>query len=331
MATVIFSVIVPCFNEQEVLPITHQRLTAVMQGLGEEYELIYVDDGSRDETLPILRRLHEEDPHAVVVSFSRNFGQQYAITAGLHAARGQAIVLIDADLQDPPEVIPAMVEKWREGADVVYGKRLSRAGETFFKKFTSKAFYRVFSALSETKAPLDTGDFRLMDRKVVRELDAMGEHNRYLRGMVSWVGFKQEAVEFERQERLAGETKWGTRQMISLANDGLIGFSKKPLKIATRLGILLSAGSFIWTLVALILLLFNYDITGITFAFCGLFFVAGLLFICMGLLGTYIGRIYDETKNRPNYIVNEFLRRKPLSAEPVAEPAMDENPDEDQQ
>ncbi len=310
MATIVYSVVVPCFNEQEVLPQTHERLTGVLQGMNEPYEIIYVNDGSRDDTLSVLKELHEKDEHVVVISFSRNFGQQAASSAGLDASRGKAVILIDADLQDPPEVIPEMAAVWKQGdADIVYGKRKSREGETAFKKMTSAMYYRVFRFLSGTKAPLDTGDFRLMDRKVVDQLVSMGEHNRYLRGMVSWVGFTQVPVEFERKQRAAGETKYGFKQMMRLAMDGIYAFSFKPLTLASRLGTLTVFGSFVALIVQLVLLLTGQEILATSFALTGLYLLIGILFLFMGLMGNYLGRVYDETKNRPLYIVDEFHRK----------------------
>lgn len=310
MARIIYSIVVPCFNEQEVLPKTHQRLTAVMRGMGEPYEIVYVNDGSRDDTLFVLKELYGADDHVVVISFSRNFGQQAASSAGLDAARGKAVVLIDADLQDPPEVIPEMAKIWKDGADIVYGKRKSREGETVFKKITSAAFYRVFRWLSSSNAPLDTGDFRLMDRKVVDQLVSMGEHNRYLRGMVSWVGFDARPVEFERKERAAGETKYSAKQMFRLASNGIFAFSTKPLTLATRLGITISFLSLAGLIAELVLLLTGAGITGTLIAITGLYLLLGMLFMCLGLAGSYLGRVYEEVKNRPLYIVDEFYRKK---------------------
>ena len=304
-----FSVVVPAYNEEEVLPHTHKRLTTVMEGLGS-YEIIYVNDGSRDNTLSILKELAEKDAHVVAVDFSRNFGQQAAVTAGMHAARGRAVILIDADLQDPPETIPKMVERWRAGADVVYGKRKLRKGETFFKKITSKLYYRVFRFLSGSNAPLDTGDFRLMDRKVVDEINAMTEHNRYVRGMISWVGFRQEPVEFIREEREYGETKYGVRQMVRLAIDGIVGFSLKPLTITIPMGLVVAVASLIALIVELALALCGRMIPLVYPLLTGLFLFVGLLFVIIGILGGYIGRIYDEAKERPNYIINEIITQE---------------------
>ncbi len=310
MANIVYSIVVPCFNEQEVLPQTHQRLSSVMKGMNEPYEILYINDGSRDNTLPVLKKIYEADEHVVVISFSRNFGQQAASSAGLDAARGKAVILIDADLQDPPEVIPEMAAVWKQGdADIVYGKRKSREGETAFKKLTSAMYYRTFRFLTGNNAPLDTGDFRLMDRKVVDQLVSMGEHNRYLRGMIGWVGFTQVPVEFERKQRAAGETKYGFKQMMRLAMDGIFAFSIKPLTLANRLGTLCVFGSVTALIVQLILLLTGADITATSFALTGIYLLLGFLFMSVGLMGNYLGRVYEEAKNRPLYIVDEFHRK----------------------
>ena len=239
----LISVIVPLYNEEEVIGESYRRLTQVMSSMEEDYELIFVNDGSRDKTFDLARGIQEKDPHVVLVDFSRNFGHQMAVSAGLEQARGDAVVIIDADLQDPPELIPKMVEMWRGGAEVVYGKRASRQGETAFKKLTAFCYYRVLDALSGWKIPKDTGDFRLMDRKVADVLRSMPEHNRFLRGMVSWLGFRQVPLEFVREERFAGTTKYPLKKMLKLASDGIVSFSGKPFGIMRVLGgLLLAAG-----------------------------------------------------------------------------------------
>lgn len=310
MPKIVLSVVVPVFNEEEVIQKTHSRLTDVMVSMGLPYEIIYVNDGSIDQTYMLLRQIHQEDPHAVVVNFSRNFGQQAAVSAGLDAARGQAVVIIDADLQDPPEVIPDMVRAWREGADVAYGKRISRRGESWFKKFTAKVYYRLFQYFSKTNAPVDTGDFRLMDKKVVNIIRHMDEKNRYLRGMVSWTGFNQVPVEFERDERAAGETKYSLKNMLRLAGDGIFGFSSKPLSAVNLVGLLICFLTLVAVIVRFIVDIIEYTWNPMVYVLCLMFFLVGLLFLGMGLLGNYIGRIYDEVRNRPLYIVGEFWRAK---------------------
>lgn len=305
----LLSVIVPCYNEEEVLEETHRRLTAVLTQLEElTYELIYVDDGSRDQTLFLLRQLQAADPHVRVVSFSRNFGHQIAVTAGVEHASGGAVVLIDADLQDPPEVILEMVARWREGYHVAYGVRTDRPGETAFKLATAKAFYRLINRMSETLIPLDTGDFRLMDRKVVEALRAMPERDRFVRGMVSWVGFRQIAVPYQRAPRLAGESKYPLFKMLRFALDGIASFSVVPLKLATLMGFAVSALAVVGILYALVLRLFTSTwVTGWTALFIVVLFMGGVQLISLGVMGEYIGRIYGESKRRPLYLVQERL------------------------
>ncbi|MDL2288853.1 glycosyltransferase family 2 protein [Oscillospiraceae bacterium OttesenSCG-928-F05] len=304
MDTVNYSVVVPTYNEEQVLEASFQRLTEVMTATGGSYELLFVDDGSVDKTVEILHRLCAEDPHVKMLRFSRNFGQQAAVTAGMDAARGQAVFVIDCDLQDPPEVMLQMIEKWREGYQVVYGKRLERKGESAFKRGTAKLFYRTLNALTDIDIPLDTGEFRLIDRAVCDALKAMPEHNRYVRGLVSWVGFRQTAVEYVREERFAGETKYSMAKMLKLAADGLTSFSFKPIKAAIFFGILVSAAAAVYLIVCLILSgLSRADISAVHYVGGVLFLLNGMLFIALGLLGEYVGRICDEARGRPNYII----------------------------
>jgi glycosyltransferase involved in cell wall biosynthesis len=305
MAGVRFSVVIPVFNEEEVLPETYRRLTGVMEGLSEPYELIFVNDGSRDRSPEILDDLARKDPRVRVIHFSRNFGHQAAITAGMDYARGEAVIVIDADLQDPPEVIPEMVAKWREGYEVVYGKRAKREGETFFKRFTASFFYRLLRAVTDIDIPLDTGDFRLMDRKVVEVMRLLREKNRFIRGLVAWVGFRQAALEYVRHRRFAGTTKYPLRKMLKLAWDGITAFSNKPLKVAAYLGFALSFLSFVYLLVIVVAkLLGKSTVPGwASLAVINLFF-SGVILIILGIMGEYIGRIYDEAKNRPLYVVD---------------------------
>lgn len=298
-----YSVIIPMYNEEEVILESYRRLDNVMRPLGEEYELIFVNDGSRDRTMEIMLDVAKKDSHVKIVDFARNFGHQTAVTAGMKYSSGDAVVIIDADLQDPPELIPGMIEKWKEGYEVVYGKRLKREGETKFKLVTAKAFYKLINSLSGNMIPMDTGDFRLIDRAVVDAMNSMPEHNRFLRGMGSWVGFRQYAYEYKRDERWAGTTKYPLKKMIKLAKDGIISFSSKPLELLSVLGCVSIGVCFLWLLVLIIL-----AICGVFFrqwqlivAFMGIF--AGIILIGMGILGEYIGRIYDEAKGRPLYTV----------------------------
>lgn len=304
----LLSVIIPCYNEEDVLRATHERLTTVLSGMNEAYELIFVNDGSRDATQEILTELQIFDPHMRVLLLSRNFGHQIALTAGLQEAAGAAIVIIDADLQDPPELIPQMVELWREGNEVVYGVRLDREGESRFKLWTSKIFYRLINRLSETKMPLDTGDFRLIDRKVVEVLKAMPERARFLRGMVSWVGFRQIALPFARAARHAGQSKYPLRKMVHFATDGIISFSLVPLKLAIWTGFLAIWIAVAGIIVAIIDRVMDKNlIRGWASLFVAVLFMGGVQLISLGILGEYLGRIYTEVKRRPLYVVQERL------------------------
>lgn len=294
------------FNEEEVIAETYRRLREVMQQQPESFELIFVNDGSRDRTADIVRELASRDRTVRLIDFSRNFGHQVAISAGMDYAMGDAVVVIDADLQDPPTVILEMIEKWRQGYDVVYGRRLKRKGETLFKKTTAKMFYRLLRSMTTVDIPVDTGDFRLIDRKVCDVLRSLKEKNRYVRGLVSWAGFRQTAVEYVREERFAGETKYPLKKMLKFALDGITSFSYKPLKLATYLGMAVSAVSFIYLIVVIAQKLFTDSTTaGWTSTVAILLFFNGIMLMLMGIIGEYIGRIYDETKERPLYIVRE--------------------------
>lgn len=300
------SVVVPVYNEEELIEWSHGRLKETMDSAGVDYELIFVNDGSRDRSPELLHSICESDPRSKMLSFSRNFGHQCAISAGMRESKGDAVVVIDADLQDPPEVILAMIEKWREGYDVVYGKRGKRKGETAFKLLTAKIFYRVLDSLTTVDIPVDTGDFRLLSRRVCDVMNSLPEHNRYIRGLVSWVGFKQCAVEYIREERTAGETKYTLKKMIRLATDGIVSFSYKPLMFAAGLGIFTAAASAVYLVVALIL-----DLCGV-WAINGLYYIGGFillalgfLMIALGIVGRYIGQMCDEVRGRPYYIIAE--------------------------
>ncbi|MED3939901.1 glycosyltransferase family 2 protein [Priestia megaterium] len=307
-----YSIVVPVYNEEEVIHETYRRLTEVMHSTKEAYELLFVNDGSRDRTAEIIKEYSEQDPAVVLLDFARNFGHQIAITAGMDYARGEAVVVIDADLQDPPELILEMIKKWKQGFDVVYAKRTKRKGETYFKKQTAAMFYRFLRAMTDIDIPLDTGDFRLLDRKVCNQMNSIQEKNRFVRGLVSWVGFKQIAVEYERDERLAGESKYPLKKMLKLSMDGITSFSYKPLKLASYAGVTLSGIGFIYLLVVLYLKLFtDSTITGWSSLIVIQLFFSGIILIILGMIGEYIGRIYDETKNRPLYIVREKYQLEP--------------------
>ena len=301
MPTPQLSVIVPMYNEEEVIAVTHERLTKVLESITKDWEIVYVNDGSRDRTMEIVSPWAREDARVRLCDFARNFGHQAAVSCGLEYARGQAIVIIDADLQDPPELIPQMVKHWQEGLDVVYGKRAERKGETAFKKLTASVFYKMMHFMTEGIVPKDTGDFRLIDRKVRDTLVAMPEHSRFLRGMTAWVGFRQMPLEYVREARFAGTTKYPLKKMLKLAADGVFSFSFKPLKLIRSFGLLFVAGAAVWMIIAAIL--------GNTTSFylqlvpCLTLLCTGLILAAMGLTGEYIGRIFEESKARPNFIV----------------------------
>lgn len=308
------SVILPVYYEEEVLPETYRRMTKVMQGMtGTDYELVFVNDGSRDKTLEMLREISSKDSHVAVVSFSRNFGHQVAITAGMDYARGDAVVVIDADLQDPPELIPEMVQRWSEGWQVVHAKRKKRRGESVFKRWTAGLFYRFIDALSEIRLPRDVGDFKLLDRAVVDALQQIREKNRYVRGMVAWLGFRQTEVLFERDPRFAGETKYPLSKMLRFAMDGITSFSLKPLKLATRLGflsIVIGLLLVVWVLISKYIYP-ESTVSGWSSLLIAVVFFGGVQLLTIGIMGEYIGRIYDETRNRPLYVIDELINTQP--------------------
>ncbi len=304
-----FSIIAPIYNEEEVLPELYRRISHVMDTMvGEPWELVLVNDGSADRSADIIGQLHEQDNRVKGISFSRNFGFQEAVTAGLDHVKGDAVVLTDADLQDPPEVIPEMIAKWREGYDVVYGVRSEREGETWFKKFTAAAFYRVIHRITSVNIPLDTGDFRLMDRRVVDAIIHMRERNRFLRGMVPWVGFKQTGVHFKRAPRFAGEAKFGSlRPMLRFAINAITSFSYVPLQLATYLGFLIAIIAAISIVVVVVLRLFTPSeaLLGQATTLVAVLFLGGVQLISLGIIGEYLGRIYDEVKGRPLYLIDK--------------------------
>jgi dolichol-phosphate mannosyltransferase len=302
------SFVLPIYNEEDVIPELHKRLTDFLAKLALPTEVIFVNDGSRDRSMELLRGLAQGEPRYRVLSFARNFGHQTAITAGVDYARGKAVVVMDADLQDPPEVVQAMVEKWREGFDVVYGRRRKREGESFFKLVTARIFYRVFSAMIPIEVPLDTGDFRLMSRRVIVALRELRETHRFVRGMVAWVGFKQTEVLYDRPGRFAGETKYPFRKMLRFALDGITSFSILPLRFATYLGMLTSVGSvgvIVWALLAKYV--YKQVVQGWTATVIIIALFASVQLLMIGILGEYVGRIYEEVKRRPLYIVGDTV------------------------
>lgn len=302
------SIIAPVYNEEEVLSELHRRVAEVMDQQPDSWELLLVNDGSRDRSAEVIAQLHEKDSRVKGISFSRNFGFQVAVTAGLDHAQGEAIILTDADLQDPPEVYPEMIAKWREGNDVVYGVRQSREGETWFKLFTAKLFYRLIYRITNINIPLDTGDFRLMDRRVVDAIRRMPERNRFLRGMVPWVGYKQTGVTFQRQARYAGEAKFNSiRKMLPFAIDAITSFSYFPLQLATFFGFVCAALSALAIIVVIIVRLFLATpwLEGQATTLVSVLFLGGVQLISLGIIGEYLGRIYDEVKGRPLYLVDK--------------------------
>ena len=303
----VISIIAPIFNERESLPELHRRISEIMESTGEPWELVLVDDGSRDGSTGIIRDLAARDVRVRPVIFARNFGHQIAVTAGLDYSRGDAVVIIDADLQDPPEVILDLIEKWREGYEVVYAVRSEREGETWFKKTTAAAFYRLIYSITDVKIPLDTGDFRLMDRKVVNVMNQMREHHRFLRGMSAWVGFRQVGVPYRRAPRFAGETKYPFRKMLKLALNAITGFSYFPLQLATYLGFVSAGISILAIPIVVVLRIIGQGaiLGGQATTLIAVLFLGGVQLISLGILGEYLGRVYDEVKGRPLYIVSE--------------------------
>lgn len=304
------SVVVPMYYEEKVVDECYSRLKKVFEELKDyEYEFIFVNDGSKDKTYELLEKIADKDKNAKVISFSRNFGHQAAVTAGLQYVTGDAIVIIDADLQDPPESIAEMLELWEQGNDVIYAKRKSRVGESKFKLFTAKMFYKVINGLSDVEIPKDTGDFRLVDRRVVETINALPEHNKFLRGLFSWVGYKQVPYEYERQERFAGETKYPLKKMIKLASDGIISFSTKPLKILGVIGIIaifISIAILIYSIASYAFQL-NQLAPGWTSIMVTVTFLSGVQLLSIYIMSEYIARIYDESKGRPQYVIDRKI------------------------
>lgn len=304
------SLVVPMYYEEKVVDECYKRLNKTLEELkGYTHEIIFINDGSTDKTFELLSKIAKKDKNVKIISFSRNFGHQCAVTAGLKYVTGDAVVIIDADLQDPPELIPEMLKLWEEGNEVIYGKRKSRKGESLFKLFSAKMFYKTLNALSDVEIPMDTGDFRLVDRKVVDTINSMPEHNKFLRGLFSWVGYKQKAYEYERQERFAGETKYPLKKMLKLASDGIISFSTKPLKIVGGIGVFSIILSILILLYSVISYIFKLnDLTpGWTSLMVTITFFAGMQLVSIWIMSEYIGRIYDESKDRPEYIIDKTI------------------------
>lgn len=307
------SLVIPMYYEEEVANECYKRVRDVLTSLKDyEYEIVFVNDGSKDKTLEILEEIAGKDQNVKVVSFARNFGHQCAVTAGLQEVTGDAIVIIDADLQDPPELIPDMLKLWEEGNEVIYAKRKKRDGESAFKLFTAKMFYKTLNGLSDVEIPKDTGDFRLVDKKVVDVINSLPEHNKFLRGLFSWVGFKQAPFEYERKERFAGKTKYPLKKMLKLASDGIISFSTKPLKIIGGIGIASIFVSFLVLLYAILSFIFKWNnlTAGWTSIMVAITFFAGVQLLSIWIMSEYIARIYDESKGRPQYIIDKKINIK---------------------
>jgi polyisoprenyl-phosphate glycosyltransferase len=302
-----FSVVVPAYNEAECILEFHDRLAAVMQECGD-WEVIYVNDGSRDATLPILTALAGRDPHVALISLSRNFGKEIATTAGLDYARGEAVILIDADLQDPPEMIPVLIEGWREGHDVVYAQRRVREGETWLKRATADLFYRLMARISRVELPRNTGDFRLMSRRVVQALGGLREQHRFMKGLFAWVGFPSKAVPYDRAPRHAGSSKWNYWRLWNFALEGITSFTVMPLKIATYLGLFVAFFAVIYGgQIVVRTLLFGNPVPGYPSLMAVVLFLGGVQLVTLGVMGEYLGRVFNETKNRPLYLVERFV------------------------
>ncbi|MBP7102590.1 MAG: glycosyltransferase [Bacteroidales bacterium] len=306
----LLSIIIPCYNEELVIEETYKRLLNVLNKMDNKYELIFINDGSRDKTYEILYKLSHEDKRVKILNFSRNFGHQCAVTAGINHCQGDAAVIIDSDLQDPPEVIVEMLKIMEtHKANVVYGVRKKRKGESWFKLVTAKYFYRFLNSLSDVKFPVDTGDFRLIDRSIIDTFNRMEEKNKYIRGLISWMGYKQVPCYYEREERFAGETKYPFKKMIKFAMIGVFYFSKKPLQIATFSGFISVAIGIIYGLIALITKLINPDalVTGWTTLIILIIFFGGVQLLTIGVLGQYMGNLFDEAKDRPEYIIGDKI------------------------
>jgi len=301
----LISVVVPAYNEQEVLGEFHRRLVAVLDKLPIRREIVYVNDGSTDTTLAVMNALREADSSVCVVDLSRNFGKEIALTAGLDLATGMAAIVIDADLQDPPELIPELIKHWENGCDVVYAKRMERLGESAFKRATAYAFYRVMQGMGRVKIPEDTGDFRLLSRRALDALKTLREQHRFMKGLFTWIGYKQHAVPYQRDSRFAGETKWNYWRLWNLALEGITSFTITPLRISTYLGLATAVGAFGYgSFIIVRTLLFGNDVPGYPSLLTVMLFMGGIQLTAIGVLGEYVGRIFNETKNRPLYLLN---------------------------
>lgn len=308
MSIPLLSIVIPVFNEEQVLPALHAALHSTLQSAEITFELVFVDDGSTDQTWPMLERMQQEDPRITIARLSRNFGHQVAVSAGLDIARGEAVAVMDADLQDPPAVLLEMIGRWRDGYDVVYGVRTRRHGETAFKRWTATIFYRLIRALTSVDIPADTGDFRLMSRRAVDAFKQSRERHRFVRGMIAWAGFKQTGVRYERARRHSGTTKYPFRKMVAFATDAIVSFSISPLRFATWFGFVVSAVAFAYGLFAIYAkLALSKPLPGWASLTVSMMFLGGVQLVCIGIIGEYVGRIYDESKQRPLYLIQDLV------------------------
>ena len=308
------SIVIPMYYEEEVADICYKRVVNNLKKLSDKYnyEIIFINDGSKDSTLEILKKIASNDDNVKIISFSRNFGHQAAVTAGIRNVTGDAVIIMDADLQDPPELFEGMIEKWEEGYEVVYGKRKTREGESIFKLLTARMFYNTLNKLSEIEIPKDTGDFRLVDRKVIDVIANLPEHNKFLRGLFSWAGFNQYAYEYNRVNRVAGKTKYPFKKMFKLATDGILSFSAKPLKIVGAIGFFSVIVSIIILIYSIVSYMFKLNslTPGWTSIMCTMTFIGGIILISLWMIGEYIARIYEESLGRPEYIIDELINFK---------------------
>lgn len=318
----VYSVVAPVYNEGPTLPEFYRRLSAALDATGEPWELVLVNDGSRDNSLAVMQELHAQDPRVKVLSFSRNFGHQLAITAGADYATGDAVIVIDSDLQDPPETIPLLIAEWQKGSDVVYAVREQREGESWFKLITAKWFYRLIQRITSVHIPADTGDFRLMDRAAMGQMRQIREHHRFMRGLSAWVGFKQTPVYYVRQPRYAGSTNYPLRKMVKLAWDAVTSFSFVPLQMATTFGFIVAGLALLGIIISVISRLFGHAIVGQATTLTSVLFLGGVQLIFLGIIGEYLGRIYDEVKQRPLYIVSKAEGFGTRDIEPTPRPAV---------
>jgi polyisoprenyl-phosphate glycosyltransferase len=302
------SVIVPVYNEEVMIDIFYERIIPILSSIDERFEIIFVNDGSHDYTVEKIKALHARDPRVKLIDLSRNFGKEIAMTAGLDFACGEVVVLMDADLQDPPELIPQMVEKWRQGYDTVYATRMKREGETFFKKTTAEVFYRLMKNLSRVDIPKNTGDFRLINRRTVEALRLMKEEHRFMKGLFSWVGFKQTGIPYTREARVAGRTKWNYWRLWNFAIEGITSFSYAPLQLSSYIGFFIAFMAFVYASFLVIrIFIFGRDVPGYASIIVAVLFLGGVQLLFLGIIGEYLGRLFNQAKNRPLYLINDII------------------------